>query len=226
MSARIALCLSPDTWPDRARALAHALRDVGLEVVEPCGSPVASRDLDALERDVAAIAESSLDAALAGVFELDPGPAIDMPLGALPDALHDTLGLSFHVARVLQPRLKSPGGTLVVLCGSGAWSGSAGAALTGAVHAGLDNLVKTLATEWAPLGVRVVGLAAGPLARGEAEGPARDVEAARHLPAGRLTRCDDLAAAVRALLAPGLDVLPGATITVDGGASIRGLGLF
>jgi NAD(P)-dependent dehydrogenase (short-subunit alcohol dehydrogenase family) len=89
---------------------------------------------------------------------------------------------------------------------------------------GVLGLVRTLATEWAPWGVRVnavtpgwVGtdMTAGGLASGRLDGSLIE----RQTPAGRWATPEDVAGAAAFLLGAGANFVNGAEIVVDGGWS-------
>jgi len=92
-------------------------------------------------------------------------------------------------------------------------------AYTAAKHA-LEGLVRTLAVELAPAGIRVNAVAPTLIATESVlAGPARvrDELAARS-PLGRLPRPKDVAAAVRFLVSPGSECITGIRLPVAGGA--------
>jgi len=91
-----------------------------------------------------------------------------------------------------------------------------------AAKAGIDQLTKNLSTEWAPLGIRVVGIAPGAI--GDTEGMKRlsgGVEDSRLLdliPCKRIGRVDDIAQTAVFLAAH--DWICGQTLLVDGGPAV------
>ena len=97
---------------------------------------------------------------------------------------------------------------------------------TGAARAGVDNLTKSLAVEWAPKGVRVNAVAPGVIfSRSAAENyadPNMLVSMARGIPAQRLGTPEEVAAAVSFLLSPSASYITGTTLRVDGGSSLCG----
>lgn len=96
---------------------------------------------------------------------------------------------------------------------------------TGAARAGVDNLTKSLAIEWADSGVRVNAVAPGSAIYsdtaaanyGEIDVFARAKETN---PAKRLGRVEEISAAVCFLLSPPASFISGETVYVDGGGRL------
>jgi citronellol/citronellal dehydrogenase len=105
------------------------------------------------------------------------------------------------------------------------WNGFPLMAHTGAARAGVVNLTRTLAVEWASRHVRVNAVAPGIIrSSGMDTYPeeVRDaaVEVARRVPAGRIGTESEVSAAVAFLLSEAAAIITGETIRVDGGASL------
>ncbi len=102
--------------------------------------------------------------------------------------------------------------------------GMPGVAHTCAARAGVIHLSKTLATEWAPLGIRINCVAPGAIATGGME--VYSEEARRELPRSNLMQrfgtAQDVADAVTYLAAPSGRFITGEVLTVDGGNQIWG----
>jgi 2-deoxy-D-gluconate 3-dehydrogenase len=87
--------------------------------------------------------------------------------------------------------------------------------------AGLVNLTRVLALEWAPRGVRVNAVAPTfvrtPLTESTFADPELAEDIPRRIPLGRLAQPEDVAAAVVFLASPAAGMITGHTLPVDGG---------
>ena len=96
---------------------------------------------------------------------------------------------------------------------------------TGAARAGVDNITKTLAVEWAHRGIRINSVAPGTIHSSgiETYDPAfQEVfyAMADNIPAQRLGTEEEVSAAVMFLLSPAASFITGETMRVDGGGSL------
>ncbi|HSI96992.1 MAG TPA: SDR family oxidoreductase [Gaiellaceae bacterium] len=96
-------------------------------------------------------------------------------------------------------------------------------ALVGASKAALEALVRYLAVELAPRGIRVNAVSAGVVETGALEYfPNREamLEMGVRNPTGRMVTPEDVAACVTFLCSPDADMIRGQTLVVDGGWSL------
>jgi enoyl-[acyl-carrier protein] reductase III len=96
-------------------------------------------------------------------------------------------------------------------------------ALVGASKAALEALVRYLAVELAPRGIRVNAVSAGVVETGALEHfPNKEamLQMGARNPAGRLVSPEDVADLVLYLCSPGADMIRGQTVVVDGGWSL------
>jgi peroxisomal trans-2-enoyl-CoA reductase len=98
---------------------------------------------------------------------------------------------------------------------------------TGAARAGVENLTRTLAFEWAPQAIRVNSVAPGVILSSGVDNYTPEqqkffFESTAHIPAGRLGTPQEIAAAVLFLLSPAAGFITGTTLWVDGGERLYG----
>lgn len=95
---------------------------------------------------------------------------------------------------------------------------------TGAARAGVENMTKTLAVEWAQFGVRVNAVAPGViLTTGIKQYPPELLQAAvEHTPLHRLGSAEEVSHLIVYLASTYADFITGQTFCIDGGASLWG----
>ena len=128
-----------------------------------------------------------------------------------------------ELASAARPHLPE-GASVVAISSLGSGRVLPGYAAVGASKAALEALVRYLAVELAPAGIRVNAVSAGVVDTGALEHfPMRDemLRAAKEgTPAGRMVTPEDVAAAVRFLLSEDAWMIRGHTLVVDGGYSL------
>lgn len=140
----------------------------------------------------------------------------------------DLIG-SFNVARAGFPHLRDFGGSLTFISATHAFVPYAFQAHAGAAKAGVDNLMRNLALEWGRYGIRCNSIAPGPIAHTEGmrrlapdgAGSWRDM-----VPLGRMGQISEVSAAAIFLASPLASYVNGLCLTVDGGFSLVGGGVF
>jgi NAD(P)-dependent dehydrogenase (short-subunit alcohol dehydrogenase family) len=127
------------------------------------------------------------------------------------------------LARAVAAGMATRGGGGVVLNMSSqlAFCGAEGRAAYAVAKAGLTQFTKSAAVEWAPKGVRVVGIAPGRIMtsmttflRGDAATQAAGIA---RVPAGRYGTPEEIAGLVQFLCSPAADYVVGETLLADGG---------
>jgi NAD(P)-dependent dehydrogenase (short-subunit alcohol dehydrogenase family) len=213
---------------------ARRAREEGAEVV------LTGRSAERLERaavDVGARSTAAFDAtdpaALKRFFEdlpdpidhvivTGPGPSyvplMEMDADQVREALGGHVVLGLDVARNAAPKMR-PGGTLVLMGGTGGRKISRGLGLVSAATAALPPFTATLALELAPVRVNLIaaGFVDTPLSAsllGDQLDARRD-ELHRTLPIGRVVGPEDVAALAVHLMTN--TAVTGATYDIDGG---------
>jgi len=127
-----------------------------------------------------------------------------------------------QLTRAADPNLHE-GSSIIAISSLGAQRVLPNYVLVGTSKAALEALVRYLAVELAPRGIRVNAVSGGVVDTGALDHfPNRDrmLEAGAANPAGRLVEPDDVAAAVAFLCSPDADMIRGQTLVVDGGFSL------
>ena len=132
---------------------------------------------------------------------------------------------TFNVSRAALPHLKAQGGSVINISATLHYLGTMGQAHVSAAKAGIDALTRNLAVEWGPYGIRVNGIAPGPI--DGTEGVRRltneqsRARAIAHCPLGRMGAVDDVANAALFLASDAASYVNGVTLVVDGGLWLR-----
>ncbi|MCE1204881.1 MAG: SDR family oxidoreductase [Holophagaceae bacterium] len=145
----------------------------------------------------------------------------DYPWEAFEAKVLGELGAAFHGCRAVLPQMRERGGGSIVAITSGlARNPGQGFCAHSAAKAGLEGLVRALAYELGPLGIRVNAVAPGlTLTDATAQLPEpHKAAAAAHTPLRRNGLAQDVAEAVAGLVQTGF--VTGATLPVNGGSYI------
>ena len=182
------------------------------------------RDPDAIAKIVAAAGErfggvDTLINGAAGNF-LAPAAALS-PNGFKTVVDIDLIG-SFHAAKAAFEPLRASGrGAMINVTATLHYHGTPLQLHASAAKAGVDAMTRNLAVEWGQFGIRVNGIAPGPI--GDTEGmrrlaPGSIAEMARKgIPMGRFGTVDENAAAAVYLRSPAAAYITGHVLVVDGG---------
>lgn len=142
------------------------------------------------------------------------------------DDWHRTIALNldslFYVARAGLPNLTASGGSIVATASSSGLNGWPHQAAYVAAKAGVVNLVRSMAIDYAAEGVRVNAVAPGPTMTPAVEehlrtSPGTQAGYEDRIPMGRLGRPDEIVAAALFLASSAASYVTGVTIPVDGG---------
>ena len=127
------------------------------------------------------------------------------------------------LARAAVPAMR-PGSSIVAISSLGSSRVLENYVLVGTSKAALESVVRYLAVELAPRGIRVNAVSAGVVETGALDyfpNKEQMLDAGRkRTPAGRLVEPDDVAGAVVFLASPDAEMIRGHTLIVDGGYSL------
>ncbi|MBM7516477.1 SDR family NAD(P)-dependent oxidoreductase [Nocardioides nitrophenolicus] len=176
---------------------------------------------------LAAEAGDGLRAAVFNAGVISPGPTEGYPLDEWDRVIGVNLRGTFIGAQAARPYL-GEGGSMVMLSSICASQGFGARASYCASKSGVDGLVRSLSTEWAPQGVRVNGIAPGTI---ETEMQQSMIASGRVSVAGYLERIpmnkvgapSDIGNAAAFLISPQARYISGVVLPVDGGWAAAGL---
>ncbi len=199
-----------------AEATAEELRAAGAEPVLVRGNITSARVLDEVAAlgPLGVLVHSAASGVLREALDTDE-KHWDWTLGANARAL-------LALAKVTAPRMPE-GSSIIGISSLGSTRVLPGYTLVGVSKAALETLVRYLAVELAPRGIRVNAVSGGVVETGALDHfPNREEMLAfgRANPAGRLVEPADIAAAVAFLASADASMVRGQVLVVDGGFSL------
>jgi citronellol/citronellal dehydrogenase len=184
------------------------------------------RDRDAVDAAVADLVarHGRLDGVVNNAGGQFPIPAGDLKPKGWNAVVDTNLNGTWWVTQAAyREAMREHGGAIVNIVAD-VWMGAPGMVHTGAARAGVINMTRTLATEWASEGVRVNAVAPGPiLSSGLAEYPEaiqrQALDEVCVTPPARFGTESEISAAVAFLLSPASTYVSGDIMKVDGASS-------
>jgi 3-oxoacyl-[acyl-carrier protein] reductase len=129
-----------------------------------------------------------------------------------------------HCANKFREQLAAGGGSVIIVSSISGLKANIGNPAYAASKAGAISLTKTLGQAWAPMGIRVNGLAPGlvdtKLTKVTTQHPDRLAGALARIPDGRMGTPEDMAGTAIFLASPLASYVTGHTVIVDGGLSL------
>lgn len=197
------------------------------------GGTVETRALDVREPDrvheaFAEVAEryGRLDIVIANAAGNFVVPSLRMRSKAWRAVIDIALSGAFFTCQAAGRQMEQRGGGSIVTIGATyAWTGMPGVVHSAAAKAGVLAITRSLAVEWAPLGIRVNCVAPGPFHSHGAEQNLWPDEASRQnllrsMPNGRFLDVEEVARHVLYLASPLAAGVNGECFVVDGGQSL------
>ncbi len=211
--------------PERCDAAAEALRALGGQALGLAGDV---RDYDRVAEVLATVADrfGPLDIVVAGQAGNFYAPASTMSSKGFQTVIDIDLVGSFNVFRAAWEHLRKPGASLIAITAPEAVRPLHFQAHVCAAKAGLNMMLKVLALEWGPEGVRVNGISPGPIEgswgmSNVASPTPQLVEMIRRaVPLKRWGTEGDIADAALFLASDAASWVTGSIMEVDGGVTI------
>jgi NAD(P)-dependent dehydrogenase (short-subunit alcohol dehydrogenase family) len=189
------------------------------------------RDYAALAAAIARGVEANgaIDILICGAAGNFPAPAIGMSANGFKAVVDIDLLGTFNACRAAFEYLVKPGGSVIAISAPQSMAPALMQAHVCAAKAGVDMLIKVLAMEWGPSGVRVNAILPGPI--DETEGMARLAptaeirdKVAAAIPLRRFGTKIEMAEVALFLASPAASYVTGAALVADGGQVLGGFG--
>ncbi len=201
------------------------LADAAASIEKETGRKVAWHRCDVREPDQVEAAFAKLPRldhlvnSAAGNFVV---PFETMSRNAWSTVVNIVLNGTFNATRAAFPLLSRQGGTVTNMVATYAWGAAPYVSHSGAAKAGVLNLTRSLAVEWAQFGIRLNAVAPGPV---KSEGatknlfadPALQQKIEDSVPLRRFGTPEEMALAVLYLASPAASYVTGDCLTIDGG---------
>jgi NAD(P)-dependent dehydrogenase (short-subunit alcohol dehydrogenase family) len=218
--ASIAICGRSE---ERLATAAEELRGLGAEVAYQAADV---RDAEALQASVdhAVSQLGDISIAVAGAAGNFFAKAEEMSPNAFRTVVDIDLMGAYHTARAVFPSLKKTRGSILFITAGQAYKAMKYQAHVGAAKAGIEMLMKDLALEWGPHGIRSNSLVPGPVEGTEGmfrlAGPTGDELWKQAVPLGRYASTAEIGAMAAVLSGPLGAYVSGSQYIVDGGMGL------
>ena len=172
-------------------------------------------------------AHGEIDVVVSGAAGNFLAPAAEMSPNAFATVIGIDLNGTFNVLRLAYPYTVKPGGSMIVISAPQSTRATMYQAHACAAKAGIDQLIRVLALEWGPVGIRVNGIVPGPIAGTEGVDRLFNTDAARKqliekTPLRVMGGLEDCANMAMVLSTDLSKYVTSAIIPVDGGTTVAG----
>lgn len=224
LGANVAIC---GRKPDKIDAALVSLRESGLSDEHLLGGTCDIRDAQQIETFVRSVRErfGRVDILVNNAGGQFPSPAEHISPKGFEAVIRNNLNGTFFMTREVATTAMIPQkrGRIVNITAQ-VFRGFPGMAHTGAARAGVENLTRTLAVEWATHGIRVNAVAPGTIRSSGTDqyGDALLETARKAIPLKRWGTVDEVARLVVFLCSDVNDFITGAIVPIDGAGSLWG----
>ncbi len=208
--------------PDHHKGISDRIREMGRKTLSLAADV---RDPEQMESVVEKVAEKwgRIDILVNNAAGNFLCPASKLTPNGWKSVIDIVLNGTFLASKAALPVMKEQkSGNIVNIGATYAWMAAPLVSHSGAAKAGVLNLTRTLAVEWARYGIRVNAVTPGPIE--ETEGVRRLISdervhqaALQAIPLGRLGKRQEIAWAILYLLSPAAAYVTGHNLVVDGG---------
>ena len=166
-----------------------------------------------------------LDIVISGAAGNFVAPALGMSANGFRTVVDIDLNGTFNVFRACYDLLARPGASLIAITAGQAVNPSMMQAHVCAAKAGINQLIRVLAMEWGPSGVRVNGISPGPIAGTEGMArlsptPESDKAITARIPLRRFGEVEEVAESAVFLVSSSARYVTGTILDCDGGSQL------